>query len=701
VIYSGLKSQDCDFVEYLFQNGAYQEAYAILRVLDQEPCTETDEFQMLKAEIFAANFRFEEALFILNRLDGKPELRELVKAREERIHELISLSKELTGTRTKYDSIHSSESRDLIAFSFANKLSILQDSTYYTSHFPVDKRVEGRFFIDSELGWSLKFNTEAFQQLGAGTVYKDSLLFLSVVRDAFRLGRGENFFEINCFDLNTGSRIKSLDLAFEDGNAIHPTVYKDTLYFASDIAGGHGGMDLWKMALQDINQETKPINLDFCNTAFNEIYPQWMGDSLIFSSNREGQNFGGYDLFSVSPKSPKKIRNLGYPINTPSNEWNPMVLEGEWLYFVTDRGEVAAKEDVWKAKFDAPELFFSEIIGRIQSPGTSFSGKFITLRSEDGEFEQKVPLDQEGYFKLMHIKGMEGYEIIPPEADFSESTKLLLFNESGSLIKEVKMRETGVFRFEILAPQDYFLEKMQNTDDSVLAIDIFGKVAPSTGNDDGLTIYLEDGNGELIGVTKTAKDGSFVFKSMKPDEKYTIRTDVTNPSSEIHILDDQGSVIQTIEPGKGNSHVYVRLSDANRIITITNQADEVLKVSSDESFSLPVINYALDSYELENQDRTNLNQVVDIMSRNRDLKLEVSAHTDSRGGDDYNLKLSQKRADQVIAYLVSSGISSSRLKGIGFGETKLLNTCDNNTECTEEEHRMNRRTELRFFESSE
>ncbi len=73
----------------------------------------------------------------------------------------------------------------------------------------------------------------------------------------------------------------------------------------------------------------------------------------------------------------------------------------------------------------------------------------------------------------------------------------------------------------------------------------------------------------------------------------------------------------------------------------------------------------------------------------------MSSHTDSRADDRYNDRLSQKRADAAVNYIIAHGISSARITAKGYGEQQLVNRCANNVECTEEEHQANRRTEFK------
>ena len=70
------------------------------------------------------------------------------------------------------------------------------------------------------------------------------------------------------------------------------------------------------------------------------------------------------------------------------------------------------------------------------------------------------------------------------------------------------------------------------------------------------------------------------------------------------------------------------------------------------------------------------------------------SHTDSRGRDKYNQKLSERRAKATVDYIVSKGIDASRLTYQGYGETRLVNDCADGKKCSEDEHQMNRRTEF-------
>jgi outer membrane protein OmpA-like peptidoglycan-associated protein len=106
------------------------------------------------------------------------------------------------------------------------------------------------------------------------------------------------------------------------------------------------------------------------------------------------------------------------------------------------------------------------------------------------------------------------------------------------------------------------------------------------------------------------------------------------------------------------------------------------------------IYYDYDKWDILPDAAKELDQLVSFMNENPESKVLLGSHTDSRGDDLYNLKLSQNRAESAVNYVISHGISADRITGTGFGETQLLNRCRNGVECTPPEHRQNRRTEI-------
>ncbi len=79
------------------------------------------------------------------------------------------------------------------------------------------------------------------------------------------------------------------------------------------------------------------------------------------------------------------------------------------------------------------------------------------------------------------------------------------------------------------------------------------------------------------------------------------------------------------------------------------------------------------------------------------IRIEISSHTDSRDSDEYNIELSQRRAQSVVDYLISKGIKPVRLVAKGYGESRLKEPCPNDVPCSESQHAKNRRTEFRVL----
>lgn len=110
------------------------------------------------------------------------------------------------------------------------------------------------------------------------------------------------------------------------------------------------------------------------------------------------------------------------------------------------------------------------------------------------------------------------------------------------------------------------------------------------------------------------------------------------------------------------------------------------------------IQYELNSALITPESKVIIDEnLLKLMKSKPGLRIEIGSHTDSRGDDGYNMALSQQRAQSVVNYLVSNGINRAKLVARGFGETKLKNDCGNSSNCEEEQHHENRRTEFRIL----
>ena len=117
-------------------------------------------------------------------------------------------------------------------------------------------------------------------------------------------------------------------------------------------------------------------------------------------------------------------------------------------------------------------------------------------------------------------------------------------------------------------------------------------------------------------------------------------------------------------------------------------------VKPKEVIILKDVNFALNSAELTPQSKQILdeNRQVARLKEEPDMKVEVAGHTDSTGSDAYNQKLSERRAQAVVDYLISKGVDPNRLKAVGYGESKPIASNE-----TEAGRAKNRRVELQIF----
>ena len=116
------------------------------------------------------------------------------------------------------------------------------------------------------------------------------------------------------------------------------------------------------------------------------------------------------------------------------------------------------------------------------------------------------------------------------------------------------------------------------------------------------------------------------------------------------------------------------------------------------SYNVLPINYELGSARLTSASRTVIdNRLLSLLRERPNIRIQINAHTDSRGSAASNQDLSERRARSVADYLVSKGINRQRLVTRGYGESQLKNRCADGVNCSEAEHAINRRTEFRVL----
>lgn len=125
---------------------------------------------------------------------------------------------------------------------------------------------------------------------------------------------------------------------------------------------------------------------------------------------------------------------------------------------------------------------------------------------------------------------------------------------------------------------------------------------------------------------------------------------------------------------------------------------DTITVTRNEPIRLNNIYYDFNDDKILPDAEKDLTVLIGLLEEYPELVIELSSHTDARGDDAYNERLSQRRANSARAWMLAQGVASNRIVAKGYGESQILNQCKNGVECTDDEHRYNRRTEFKILE---
>ncbi len=181
------------------------------------------------------------------------------------------------------------------------------------------------------------------------------------------------------------------------------------------------------------------------------------------------------------------------------------------------------------------------------------------------------------------------------------------------------------------------------------------------------TLYDKDGN--ILGTRTTNAKGLAQFR-LECDKPAVIKA----------VLDNYKDDKVNVEKSSVESQDFELVLDPKDKIIVE---DRILLAPIYFDYDQSYIT-TLGSYELD--------RLVSIMIKYPDIVIKARSHTDSRGKDDYNRKLSEDRAKATVKYVVSKGVNASRISGEGLGESEPLYDCGK--KCTEEQHQYNRRSEF-------
>jgi outer membrane protein OmpA-like peptidoglycan-associated protein len=145
---------------------------------------------------------------------------------------------------------------------------------------------------------------------------------------------------------------------------------------------------------------------------------------------------------------------------------------------------------------------------------------------------------------------------------------------------------------------------------------------------------------------------------------------------------------------KSESELTIAMEPKDAKVTEVPKPEIFIPTTKGATVVFDNIYYAYNSAKILDGAAKELDALANAMLDNPDMKVLLAAHTDARGKAGYNLSLSEQRANAAKEYLVQKGIYTTRISTIGHGESRIRNNCKDGVNCSEEEHKFNRRTEV-------
>lgn len=230
--------------------------------------------------------------------------------------------------------------------------------------------------------------------------------------------------------------------------------------------------------------------------------------------------------------------------------------------------------------------------------------------------------------------------------------KIILLNDDYEVIDSAITDDFGTFKFKYLPFLKRFFLSAENTDN---VLDVFKNIL----------IYSEEDN--LIKIMTHQKGHKFSYKPVNAEISSLRAIELEDPWLE-----------------------YVGAQE--------NETKDIPGVSKGNKLIVENILFEPGKAEITDDAKEILDKVILVLNANKNLKIEVGAHTDSKGSAEDNLILSELRAKMVVSYINKSSIGMDRISAKGYGESQILNHCKDDVPCTEKEHAQNRRIEFKILE---
>ncbi|SFR81886.1 OmpA family protein [Maribacter stanieri] len=210
---------------------------------------------------------------------------------------------------------------------------------------------------------------------------------------------------------------------------------------------------------------------------------------------------------------------------------------------------------------------------------------------------------------------------------------------------------------------------------------------------DGATNHIQHAAGVVyqFGIEKgLSKRGEEKLELLAAIEKEKRRQN--DSINEVNRLKDEALLAERLK--KQQEEDALAAAEKAKVDAINKRKSEI----KSRIENLGNVYFGLNSSVVSTSSKKILDSLAQVLEEIPTLKLKITSHTDSRGSSKYNDWLSQRRVDKTKAYMISKGVSEDKLTTEAYGESMLLNECDDNTYCPEEKHAVNRRSEFVILE---
>ncbi|MCB0528734.1 MAG: OmpA family protein [Saprospiraceae bacterium] len=498
----------------------------------------------------------------------------------------------------------------------------------------------------------------------------------------------------------------------------HPSLSADgqRLFFSSNMPGGYGGMDLYVSYLEN-GRWGPAINLGpIVNTEGNEIFPFIDPNNRLYFASNGHIGLGGLDMYYTTGDGRDKWNlpvNLGFPMNSTGDDFG-ICFGGDltWGYFSSDRPGGAGRDDIYGFQKSASpvEIFVYDAQTKIPVNGAAVANSKTDLTLTTGP-DGKIAFDMRYADCADFSVGKKGYEPIVKTGCTNETMPGEITRIEIPLQKQANFVLQGIV-FDMTDGYPASDARVEISNDC-------GKPAATayiTGPDGRYTFKLDK---SCCYTVKASKDGFIAATSESNctkdlDKSATLKANLNllpyrdgegfivgtpvNTRTDGPRYDDATGLYLNPDGTLADFDLGNGLIVRNGILFDNGTPSKPQKNTWERGSQgfLVHLYYDFDQVQVRSDSRQELDKLAQTLRENPDLQVEISSHTDSRGSDDYNLDLSQRRADAVVEWLAQHGITRDRLTGKGYGETHPVNHCTNGVHCSESEYQMNRRTEFRI-----